>query len=78
MHFSQYNNDINIWRKIELHLSICVYITCRMIFLYLFFIFDLRHGNEVIPEGLHMLLSFNLARGNINGILKTLKLLQGL
>ncbi|CAC5406051.1 unnamed protein product [Mytilus coruscus] len=34
------------------------------------------NDGEVVQEGLHMLLSFNLARGNVGGILRTLKLLQ--
>lgn len=34
------------------------------------------HEGDVIPEGLQMLLSFNLARGNVGGLLRTLKLLQ--
>ncbi|CAG2239333.1 Insulin-like growth factor 2 mRNA-binding protein 1,Insulin-like growth factor 2 mRNA-binding protein 2 [Mytilus edulis] len=36
----------------------------------------LSNDGEVVQEGLHMLLSFNLARGNVGGILRTLKLLQ--
>ncbi|XP_071105472.1 zinc finger ZZ-type and EF-hand domain-containing protein 1-like isoform X1 [Haliotis cracherodii] len=30
-------------------------------------------GDEIIPEGLHLLLGLNLARGNVAGLLKTLK-----
>ena len=31
----------------------------------------------MLPDGVHLMLAFNLARGHVGGLLKTLKLLQG-
>lgn len=36
-----------------------------------------RQDGSVVMEGIEMLLSFNLARGNVGGLLRTLKLLEG-
>lgn len=32
----------------------------------------------MLPDGVYLLLAFNLARGSIGGLLRTLKILQGL
>lgn len=36
-----------------------------------------RKNNDMLSDGLHLLLSFNLARGHVGGLLRTLKILQG-
>lgn len=37
-----------------------------------------RYNGEVLAEGLQVLLSFNLARGNVGALLRTVNLLQGI
>lgn len=39
---------------------------------------NIRYDGEVLTEGLQVLLSFNLARGNVGALLRTIKLLQGI
>ena len=46
---------------------------------YIYFLFPVYFSqeNQVLPDGVHLMLAFNLARGHVGGLLKTLKLLQG-
>ena len=43
----------------------------------MFFPIHFSQENEVLPDGVQLMLAFNLARGHVGGLLKTIKLLQG-